>query len=76
MLEPPRHDAGAGVQIESEAPAQRVTWERDEFIQGMVDGWPNDFDPARALTMGFEPDASMDEIVQAFIDDDLGGKVA
>ncbi len=62
--------------VAGEAPAQRVTWEGDKFIQGMVDGWPNDFDPARALAMGFEPDASMDEIVQAFIDDDLGGKVA
>ena len=62
--------------VAGEAPAQRVTWEGDTFIQNMVDGWPNDFDPARALAMGFEPDASMDEIVQAFIDDDLGGKVA
>jgi nucleoside-diphosphate-sugar epimerase len=61
--------------VAGEAPVKRVTWEHDAFIQGMVDGWPNDFNPAQALAMGFAADASMDEIVQAFIEDDLGGKV-
>ncbi len=58
------------------AAAARVSWELDTAIQRMVDGWPNRFDPARALAMGFEADTGVDAVIAAFIEDDLGGRVA
>ncbi len=66
----------AMARVAGEAAAARVSWELDATIQKMVDGWPNRFDPARALAMGFEPDAGVDAVIAAFIEDDLGGRVA
>jgi D-erythronate 2-dehydrogenase len=39
-------------------------------------GWPTAFHPPRAKTLGFATDRSIDEIVRAHIDDQLGGKYA
>lgn len=46
----------------------------DETIMRMVDGWPRDFDAARATALGFAADRSFADIVQAHIDDELGGR--
>lgn len=54
-----------------EAAVQRLRWQPDDEIQRIVGGWPGAFTSARALQLGFRADASMDEIVQAFIEDDL-----
>jgi D-erythronate 2-dehydrogenase len=54
----------------------RIDWEPDAFIQKIVDGWPPDFDTKKALALGFVRDASMEEVIQAFIDDELDGKIA
>lgn len=43
----------------------------DPAIQTIVEGWPRSFDPARARALGFEAEASFDEIIQTYIDDDL-----
>jgi nucleoside-diphosphate-sugar epimerase len=47
--------------------------EPDEAIVKMVAGWPRDFDPARAVALGFTTDADFDAIVRAHIEDELGG---
>lgn len=52
----------------------RIRWEADPFIEKLVYGWPVDFAPWRAEAMGFQGDGSMREIIQSFIDDELGGK--
>jgi D-erythronate 2-dehydrogenase len=54
-----------------EAAVQRLCWQPDAEIQRIVGGWPGAFTSARALQLGFRADASMDEIVQAFLEDDL-----
>lgn len=54
--------------------AQRISWQPDPFIQKLVNGWPVDFAPKRAEAMGFKRDASVHEIIQSFIDDELEGK--
>ena len=54
----------------------RIDWEPDPFIQKIVDGWPPDFDTQKALALGFVRDASMEEVIRAFIEDELGGKIA
>jgi len=63
--------AAALARVAGRQVADRIVWQPDPFIQNIVAGWPNDFATPRALAMGFQPDASMDEIIQAFIDDDL-----
>jgi nucleoside-diphosphate-sugar epimerase len=45
----------------------------DETIARIVAGWPRNFDARRALSLGFRADASMDEIIRIYIEDELGG---
>ncbi len=49
--------------------------EDDPTIARIVAGWPQNFDPARALSLGFRADASFDEIIRIHIDDELGGRI-
>ncbi|SHG32266.1 Nucleoside-diphosphate-sugar epimerase [Kaistia soli DSM 19436] len=50
--------------------------EPDPAIVRIVDGWAPDFEPKRAISLGFQADASFDAIIKAHIDDELGGKIA
>jgi nucleoside-diphosphate-sugar epimerase len=54
----------------------RIDWKPDAFIQKIVDGWPPEFDTQKALSLGFVRDSSMEEVIQAFIEDELDGKIA
>jgi nucleoside-diphosphate-sugar epimerase len=56
--------------------AARIRWQPDAFIQKIVRGWPTRFVPERASAMGFAADDDMDGIIRAFIEDDLGGRIA
>lgn len=47
----------------------------DPRIMKMVDGWPKNFDARRAESLGFVAEKTMDEIIKAHIDDELGGKL-
>jgi nucleoside-diphosphate-sugar epimerase len=47
--------------------------EIDPAIARMVDGWPRNFDAARALGMGFRADGSFEDIIRDHIVDELGG---
>jgi len=46
--------------------------EPDETIRAIVDGWSRNFDPKRALELGFKPDASFEEIIRIYQQDELG----
>jgi nucleoside-diphosphate-sugar epimerase len=48
-----------------------VRFEHDPAIQKIVDGWPRALRAERAGQLGIAADSSIDEIVQAFIEDDL-----
>ena len=37
---------------------------------------PRAFDPRRACALGFRAEASFDEIVRVYVDDELGGRIA
>jgi D-erythronate 2-dehydrogenase len=50
-----------------------IASEPDEAIAHMVAGWPRRFDTGRASALGFRAEASFDEIVRVYIDDELGG---
>ncbi|MFG1426103.1 D-erythronate dehydrogenase [Roseixanthobacter glucoisosaccharinicivorans] len=48
----------------------------DPVIEQIVAGWPRNFDPARALSLGFKAESSFDEIIRIHIEDELGGQIA
>ena len=52
-----------------------IRHEPDPVIVRIVDGWAQDFDASRAEALGFQAERSMDEIVRAHIEDELGGRV-
>ena len=54
----------------------RIRWEPDPLIQKIVSGWPQRFRTPRAERLGFEGNASLDEIIRQHIDDELGGTFA
>jgi nucleoside-diphosphate-sugar epimerase len=56
--------------------ASRIRREVDPLVARIVAGWPNRFDPRRALALGFRAEASFDEIIRAHIEDELGGRIA
>jgi nucleoside-diphosphate-sugar epimerase len=57
--------------------AARIKREPDPFIVGIVGGWPRDFDPKRALQLGFTTaEKTFDDIIRIHIEDELGGKFA
>jgi D-erythronate 2-dehydrogenase len=49
----------------------RLRWEPDAQIQAIVSSWPPVLSTGRAEALGFGRDNNIDEIVQAFIEDDL-----
>jgi nucleoside-diphosphate-sugar epimerase len=49
--------------------------EPNETIVRIVAGWPRNFDARRALALGFKAESSMDEIIRAHVEDELGGKI-
>jgi nucleoside-diphosphate-sugar epimerase len=49
--------------------------EPDPRIIKIVDGWPYDFAPKRAVALGFQAETSFAEIIQAHIEDELGGSL-
>jgi hypothetical protein len=53
----------------------QVKWQPDAGTQKIVDGWPRASRSARAEKLGFTVDQSIDEIVQAFIADDLDEQI-
>jgi nucleoside-diphosphate-sugar epimerase len=62
--------------IAGEKVVARIKRVPDPFVQGIVAGWPRNFDTRRALELGFKAEASFDDIIRVHIDDELGGKIA
>ena len=56
--------------------AARIRRAPDPLVQRIVAGWPSRFDPKRALALGFAAEATFDDIIRAYIEDELGGKIA
>jgi len=62
--------------IAGEKVVARIRREPDPFIESVVAGWPRNFAPARALELGFNADASFEDIIRIHIEDELGGRIA
>ncbi|MGF7163450.1 nucleoside-diphosphate-sugar epimerase [Rhodoligotrophos appendicifer] len=81
ILNLPGLSATVGEQIEAlrrlagESAVKLIRHEPDPVIEKIVAGWPRDFEPRRAAALGFKAESSMDEIIRAHIDDELGGRI-
>ena len=53
--------------------ARRVRWEKDDAITRLVGSWPGSFLTPRADRLGFVRDASFDDVVRAYIEEELKG---
>ena len=52
---------------------ERISWKPDPVIEKIVYGWATRFNPLKSKRLGFKHDDSIDEIIKAFIDDELSG---
>ncbi len=43
----------------------------DATIMRIVEGWPRNFDPKRAIQLGFKADASFEEIIRIHLEDEM-----
>jgi D-erythronate 2-dehydrogenase len=60
-------------EIAGDKAASLIRRQRDETIARIVAGWPRNFDPARARSLGFRADANFSAIINAYIEDELNG---
>src|SRR3954447_24241726 len=51
---------------------RRIHHEPDETIARIVSGWPRAFETRRAQALGFSAEANFEEIVRAYVEDELG----
>jgi len=56
--------------------AARIRSRPDAAIERIVSGWPQVIEAKRARELGFKAEANFDEIIRAYIEDELGGKIA
>jgi nucleoside-diphosphate-sugar epimerase len=63
-------------EIAGEKTVRLIRRQPDETIARIVQGWPRNFDPARALKLGFRADANFSAIIKSYIEDELNGKIA
>lgn len=52
-------------------PEGRITWEADEAIAKIANGWPGHVKHDKALRLGFKADRSFEETVAWFLEDDI-----
>jgi nucleoside-diphosphate-sugar epimerase len=52
-------------------PASRITWERDDWIEGIVRQFRAHLNPQKALALGFVADASFEDNIRYFLEDDI-----
>ena len=52
-----------------------ITRNPDPAVAAIVHGWAQDFEASRAVALGFKADSNFQEILQAHIEDELGGSL-
>jgi D-erythronate 2-dehydrogenase len=60
-------------QVAGEKATKLIRREPDDTISRIVAGWPRNFDPARAKSLGFRADADFSAIIRAYLEDDFKG---
>jgi nucleoside-diphosphate-sugar epimerase len=59
--------------VAGETVVKRIRRETDPVIDRIVAGWPRNFDPQRALALGFKAESNFEEIIRVHIEDELHG---
>jgi D-erythronate 2-dehydrogenase len=54
-----------------EAAYARIRWQPDAAVQAMISSWPQQLPAPRARALGFAADSGIDDVVEAFVEDDL-----
>jgi nucleoside-diphosphate-sugar epimerase len=54
-----------------DAAYRRIRWQPDPQIQAIISSWPQALAAPRAEALGFTRDSGIDEVVAAFVEDDL-----
>ena len=62
--------------VAGDAAVRLIRRQPDETVAKIVAGWPGRFDPRRAVALGFVAEASFDEIIRVYLEDDHGAAVA
>ena len=62
--------------VAGEEVVKRIRWQTDPLVARIVAGWPGNFETARARRLGFEGDRSIDEIIQAHVEDEVKPRAA
>ncbi|MBT6304726.1 MAG: hypothetical protein HOJ18_00800 [Rhodospirillaceae bacterium] len=57
--------------IAGQEAVDRIKFVEDTKVTTIVSGWPENFDPLRALRLGFVAEKDFSEIIMAYIEDDL-----
>lgn len=57
--------------ISGQEAVDKIKFIEDKKISAIVSGWPENFDPIRALGLGFVAEKDFSEIIMAYIEDDL-----
>jgi nucleoside-diphosphate-sugar epimerase len=57
--------------VAGEKAVRLIRRQPDPTIARIVNGWPQNFDPQRALSLGFRADRSFEEIIRIHIEDEL-----
>ena len=57
--------------VAGEKAARLIRREPDPTIMRIVEGWPRNFNPKRALALGFRADSSFEQIIRIHIEDEL-----
>ena len=57
--------------VAGEKAVRLIRRQPDDMIIRMVGSWPRDFEPTRALALGFQAEGSFDEIIQVYLEDDF-----
>lgn len=58
--------------VAGDAAVALIREEPDEAVRAIVSGWAQRCNPKRALALGFQPDASFEEIIRIYQQDELG----
>lgn len=61
----------AMTRVAGEEPASRITWEKDEWIEGIVRQFRAYLNPQKALALGFTADESFEDNIRYFLEDDI-----
>ena len=56
--------------VAGNAAVERIRFESDPKIESIVAGWPRDFDPKRAIELGFTAESRFRDIIEVYLEDD------